>query len=354
MEQTVTTVLVTGVGGGGNGEQLVKSLRYAERNYRVIGADLTLDAARQSGADACIALPRANDPGYTPALLAACKQHGVEVILPGSEPEMRVLARDAALIRSQVKLLAVNDAELIETCSNKFKTTQFLQAHGFACPRSWLIDSLQASEQIDLFPIIVKPVVGGGSQNVYLIQDRDELVMILGYLLRYFENVLVQEYVGSADQEFTVGVLFDGDGHLIHSIALNRFILSALSNRLRVPNRTGRAELGEVLAISSGVSQGRVDAFPHVTEYCEQIGLALGARYAINVQCRCIDGQPYAFEINPRFSGTSSIRAMLGFNEPDLLIRKHVLGEEIPLRAPYRHATVLRGLKEVIVEEGNA
>jgi carbamoyl-phosphate synthase large subunit len=97
------------------------------------------------------------------------------------------------------------------------------------------------------------------------------------------------------------------------------------------------------------VSQGRVDDFPEVRAYCERVGLALGARYAINVQCRLVDGKPMIFEINPRFSGTSSIRAMLGFNEPDLLIRRHVLGETIPDRPRYRHGTVLRGLKEILV-----
>jgi carbamoyl-phosphate synthase large subunit len=40
---------------------------------------------------------------------------------------------------------------------------------------------------------------------------------------------------------------------------------------------------------------------------------------------------------------------MLGFNEPDLLIRRHVLGETIPDRPRYRHGTVLRGLKEILV-----
>jgi carbamoyl-phosphate synthase large subunit len=147
--------------------------------------------------------------------------------------------------------------------------------------------------------------------------------MICGFLMGYFESVLVQEYVGRVDQEFTVGVLFDAEGRLINSIALNRFILTSLSNRLRVPNRTDRADLGPVLGVSSGVSQGRVDDFPEVRAYCERVGLALGARYAINVQCRLVDGKPMIFEINPRFSGTSSIRAMLGFNEPDLLIRRH-------------------------------
>jgi len=346
----MTTVLVTGVGGGGNGEQLVKSLRLSTIAYRVVGTDLTVEAAQQSGADVCLALPRADHPGYLDALLEVCAQQKVEALLPGSEPELRLLALNAGRIRQHVALLAINDQSLIDICSDKFKTAEFLASHGFESPASWLVSSIDELAPISSFPLIVKPTVGGGSQNVYLIQSRDELQMICGFLLGYFESVLVQEYVGRVDQEFTVGVLFDGDGQLINSIALNRFILTALSNRIRVPNRTDREDLGPVLAISSGVSQGRVADFPEVRDYCERVGIALGAKYAINVQCRLVDGRPMIFEINPRFSGTSSIRAMLGFNEPDLLIRKHLLGETLSIRPSYRHGTVLRGLREMLVQ----
>jgi carbamoyl-phosphate synthase large subunit len=345
----MTKVLVTGVGGGGNGEQLVKALRLSTISYSVVGTDLTVSAAQQSGADYCEALPRANDPGYLDALLDVCARHKVDVLLPGSEPELHLIAQHATRIRNQVALLAVNDKALIDICSDKFKTAEFLASHGFDSPASWLVSSVVDLASITSFPLIVKPTVGGGSQNVYLIQNRGELNMICGFLLGYYDSVLVQEYVGRADQEFTVGVLFDGEGGLINSIALNRFILTSLSNRIRVPNRTDRKDLGGVLAISSGVSQGRIDAFPEVREYCERVGFALGAKYAVNVQCRLVDGRPMIFEINPRFSGTSSIRAMLGFNEPDLLIRKHLLGEVLPERPAYRFGTVLRGLREIEV-----
>jgi len=345
----MTRVLVTAVGGGGNGEQLVKSLRLSALDLRVVGTDLSAVAAQQSGADACYALPPAGASGYVEALLDLCVKEKIEVLLPGSEPELRVLAPRAAEVRDVVPLFAINEPELINVCTDKFATNAFLESHGFAAPRSWLVRHSDQLDGIREFPLIAKPVVGGGSQNVYLIQDADELRMIGTFLLRYFKDILVQEYVGRVDQEYTVGVLFDGHGQLINSIALNRFILTSLSNRLRAPNRTDRRDLGEVLAISSGVSQGRVDDFAELRAHCEAVGKALGARYAINVQCRIADGEVMVFEINPRFSGTSSIRAMLGFNEPELLIRKHILGENIGDKPPYRFGTVLRGLREVEV-----
>ena len=46
-------------------------------------------------------------------------------------------------------------------------------------------------------------------------------------------------------------------------------------------------------------------------------------------QCRYVGDQVVTFEINPRFSGTTFIRALAGYNEPDLLLRREVLGESV-------------------------
>lgn len=346
------TTLVTGVGGGGNGEQLIKCLRLSSLGYRVVGTDLSIEAARQCQADIVDQLPSADHPDYVTRLIDLCSKHHVDAVFPGSEPELRRISKEADTIRKHVKLLAVNDFDVVQTCSNKFATINFLKEHNFPFPKTWLVSSLEDADAIQNFPVIIKPVVGGGSQHVYVVQDKDELQLLVSYLIRYFNEVLIQEYVGRVDQEFTVGVLLDEQGNLINSIALNRMIMTSLSNRIKVKNRTGRTDLGEMLAVSSGVSQGRIAAFPEVTGFCERLALALGARFAINVQCRLVDGKPYVFEINPRFSGTSSIRAMLGFNEPDILIRKHIMGEVIQPGFPYKSGTVLRGLREIIIDEG--
>jgi carbamoyl-phosphate synthase large subunit len=59
------------------------------------------------------------------------------------------------------------------------------------------------------------------------------------------------------------------------------------------------------------------------------------------------------FEINPRFSGTTSLRAMVGFNEPDLLIRRHVLQEKIEPHFKYGSGIIVRGLSELLINPEN-
>ena len=142
------------------------------------------------------------------------------------------------------------------------------------------------------------------------------------------------------------------NGDLINSIAVRRNIMNSLSNLVNVPNRTGRVDLGPILALSNGISQGAIGRFEEVTTQCERIAAALGARGAINIQCRLVNGVVNVFEINPRFSGTTSLRAMAGYNEPDILIRWHVLGERVQPRFEYREGVITRSLSEHFLSAG--
>ena len=60
-------------------------------------------------------------------------------------------------------------------------------------------------------------------------------------------------------------------------------------------------------------------------------------------------GKVKVFEINPRFSGTTSIRAIVGYNEPDILLRRHLLNDRsIEPDFEYSEALILRNLVEVV------
>ena len=97
---------------------------------------------------------------------------------------------------------------------------------------------------------------------------------------------------------------------------------------MKVQGRTG-AYIRHTLAISSCISQGMIDKFPFIREECERLAGIMGSKSPLNVQLRVIDGKVYIFEINPRFSGTTAFRALAGFNEPDIMIPHHLLGEAI-------------------------
>ena len=339
--------MVTGVGGGGNGEQLVKALKMSEKNYYLIGADITPVSKGLFLVDKKRILPPASAPDYIDTLLKVCKEEGVQALFTGSEPELKKISAVQDEVRAAGIFLPMNPKEVIDTCMDKSRTMAWLDAHGFAHPASVTIRDTADLEKITKFPVVLKPSIGGGgSANAYIAQDREELQLFGTWMLHVYPEFIIQEYVGNAECEYTVGVLNDMEGNLINSIAVKKNIMTALSNRLKIRSRYS----DEMLVISNGISQGQIGRFPEVTSQCEQIALQLGCRSAVNIQLRFVDGKSFVFEINPRYSGTSSFRAMVGYNEPDIMIRKYLLGESIEPHFAYKEGYIMRGLDETFME----
>lgn len=348
---TAVTVLVTGVGGGGHGEQVLKALRLAETPYQIVGTDISPYSSGLRDVDHSYLVPRAHEPNYIDVVLAICAQHGVQVAIHGSEPELLAMSRHRRRFQERGILLPINPPDVIDRCMDKVQTMQMLDEVGAATPAWRAIRNVDEALEFDHLPAIMKPSVGGGgSVGLHLVQDRAALRMAASELLAETDQALIQAYVGTPEDEYTVGVLCDLDGQLLNSIAVRRWLGSTISTKIRVPNQSPRSELGSTLVVSSGVSQGEIGRFPEVTEQCEAVAQAIGACGPLNIQCRLVEGKARIFEINPRFSGTTSLRALVGYNEPDVLIRRHILGEDIAAHFEYGEGTIVRKLDERLLD----
>ncbi|MEF8753404.1 MAG: ATP-grasp domain-containing protein [Accumulibacter sp.] len=343
-------ILVTAMGGGGHGEQILKALRLAKNErYWIVGADANPACPQFDMVHERAVLPLASSPTYMDELFALIARHRIQVLFHGCEPELRLFARHRREIEEQGVFLPVNPTAVIDLCMDKEKTNRRLLELGFSAPRFAVVDATSDLAAIDWFPVVVKPSLGGGgSSNVYIARNAHELDGLAQFLNLGANDIkfFIQEYVGTPDAEYTVGVLHDMEGEYINAIAVKRSLTGQLSIRTSVANTTGRAELGPRLVISSGISQGEIDRFPIVSDQCRAIAMAIGARGPLNIQCRLVRGVVQVFEINPRFSGTTSLRAMVGYNEPDLLIRRHLLQEKLDVGFAYGKGLILRNLTE--------
>jgi carbamoyl-phosphate synthase large subunit len=351
MKNDRVKVLLTGIGGGGHGEQILKALRLGELDYEITGTDISDACANRNEVNTFVKLPRASDPNYLDELRSLAKAQQCVAVFHGSEPEMLVISRSRSILEGDGIYTPVNHPSVLDVCQDKAKTMTHLSSHGFRAPRFLEVRTLADLDSWDTLPAILKPSIGGGgSANVFIVQSPEELSTFSKYLLGIFECFILQEYLGTSEEEYTVGVLFGKDGALINSIAIKRVINNALTIRTQVPNKTGRSEFGPRLIISTGISQGHVADWPQVRSACEKIAASLSPIAPVNIQCRVVNGEVIPFEINPRFSGTTSLRAMAGYNEPDTLIRRDVFGQDIASHFPYREMMILRGLKEHCLE----
>lgn len=348
-------VLITGVGGGGFGRQILKALKMAETPYTIVGTDMSPISMGLYEVDKSYVVPPATESNYISKVLDICSRENIRVLIAGSEPELLKISESRGEFAKRKILLLINTSDVLKICMDKWETYNFWVRNGFDCPKSLLVDENIELASINVenalcFPIIIKPALSGrGSSNVFIAQDREELEFFVKYLKKQGLRPLIQEYVGSYEEEYTVGVLTDiPTGNLIGSIAVKRQVLSSLSNKIKVKNRCSGDVESDILAISSGISQGTIDDFPGVRKCCEEIALKLGSRGPLNIQCRKVGEKVFPFEINPRFSGTTFIRALVGFNEPDILIRKGILGADVS-SIEYKKGIVVRGLSELYI-----
>ncbi len=343
-------ILVTGSGGGGIGEQVIKCLRLANLNFHVVATDVTQISKGKIDADEFIIAPLANSDNYISFILNLCIAKNIKVIIPGSEIELKLFSKNRNVFSENNIALLINSKNVINICLDKNLTSHFLNENDFLSPLSFAISNPEQLENINIFPLVLKPSIGGGgSVNTLIVQNKEELKVFGQFLLNQYEEFIAQEYVGDANSEYTVGILSTKEGVIVDSIVLRRNILSGLGSKIKIMNTSKKTELGKYLAISSGISQGEIVKNDIISKACEQIASKLSSTGPLNIQLRLVDDKVYIFEINPRFSGTSPMRALAGFNELEISIRNNILGEQKFERIDYKLGHVVRGLNEFFV-----
>ena len=336
-------VLVTAVGGRSVGHQVLHALKQAASDYRIVATDMEPFSFGLYLADQSYIVPKATAPDYLEAVLRVIAREGIRVLLPGSEAEIRVLAGARERLAAAGCSLIAADQAVIERCVDKGHLYRWLDENGFGVPRS--VRGLAWPELVAAvgFPIIAKPAVGGsGSRDVAILASADEVEQYLKDTGQHPELVVFQEYVGTAESEYTAGVLVSKSGEIIDSIIIHRQLIGLSQGASRTID-------GRRYALSTGYSQGYVVRHPPLQAFCEALALRLGVRGPLNIQCRLAGEAIKVLEVHPRFSGTTSLRADVGFNEPDALIRD-VLSDTPIGRLDYRDdVAVIRAFQSVVV-----
>ena len=336
-------VLVTGVGGNSVGYQILQALLPLVHKYRIVTTEAEAFSFGLYQVKDRYVVPFANTPQYIQAILHIVEREKVNVILPGTEPEIRVLTDYRTTLEAAGCIVIGSPADVVSLCSNKWKLHLWLSQNKIGVPTTVLAESWRDLVDEVGFPIVGKPTENsGGSRNVAILSNEVEVERYRGDHVADGRQIVFQEYVGATDEEYTVGVLVSKTGELIDSIVVHRKLIG-------MSLATRRIIKGHTYALSTGYSQGVIIKHALIQRACEDVALKLGGRGPVNIQCRLIGDELKVFEVHPRFSGTSSIRAEVGFNEPDVLIRNFLLGEAFGRLEYQSNVAAIRALRNLIV-----
>jgi carbamoyl-phosphate synthase large subunit len=324
MERDIN-VLVIGVGGNVT-QGILKALAVSRLQLNVVAAGVhPMDFGLHTPLRAYVC-PWAHEAPFYDWLVGVCRDERIDIILTGAEPVVRFLAAHQEEIQTATGAIGVvSTPEVVAIGDDKFGTCAWLEHHGFAAPACVLSEDGEGARRLAQthgYPLIVKPRYGGGSRGLFVIDDDHGLAYAVTR-----KDYVIQQCVGAADDEYTVGCFADRDGRLMGTIVLKRELHEGT---------TGRAVAG---------------AFPEIAREAAAIAAALKPRGPCNIQMRVHQGRPVCFEMNVRFSGTSPVRARLGFNEAEAAIRHFLLGESFIALPATAEGRVVRYLNELYINE---
>lgn len=315
-------VLVTGMGNP-LGQNIYKALKMSRLALRIWVMDANAFSAGLAWEADSVVAPMVRAPAYLAEFESFLARNGIDIVFFGTEAEPAALRPHLdALTDRTGTAFALDRQAVLDVADDKYFTARALAEAGVDHPRSARAedrDGVHALMAEVGFPVIAKPRHGSAARGLYRFKSAES------YKPEMLPDYVIQECLLPDDQEYTVGIYRCRDERAVAATVIRRELNFGLTYK--------------------GVLQAR----PDIAAYAISVADALGATGSVNVQLRLTSRGPVAFEVNPRFSSTTPIRAHFGVNEPELAIRELVLGEWLePVVA--RQGAVLRHWSEQYLE----
>lgn len=324
--------------GSGIGQSVLRSLSFSDLDYRVVGMDVSAYNSGIHWVDRAHLIPRVKDADrYLDRVLEICKAEQVDVLIPGLDPELPILAGAAERFGAVGSHVLASSSRTVLLTGDKQATHDWCSERGLPfVPTLTLPDAQNRATDLE-YPVVVKPRAGSASSGAQLVASADQLWkrtegddwIVQSYLPPRGLDLVERGTNGLLEQtnEVSAQYIIGQDGAI-----LGEFVsLNVLKAGIPI----------EIVPISD-------EPWVHDGRQIAEAMVAEGARGPLNLQGRLTsEGRVKFFEFNARFTGITGVRAMMGFREVEAAIRSLVLGDEAGAREALRFDPRYVGLRHV-------
>ena len=294
-------ILVTGAGAG-PAISIIKALKAWDRDPEriVVATDINGDAAGFMLADQCVITPATTAADFVPALLKACSDHHIEMLIPILDADAAALAAAAELFAAAGTVVVTNTLQTIRQCSDKSLAFRLCLASGIRQPESF---SGPGDAPDEAFPILAKPRRGVSGRDIMVFPNRAAAIPFADSP----GDLLWQRFVQG--QEFSI----------------DTFSRPSLGDFVAVPRRRDVVKAGQMVR---GETCADPDLIAFTAVCCEAFGL-------IDVACIQVIRERHSndlffVEANPRYGTGVSLSMAAGVFFPRLQHLRNVLHKQIP------------------------
>jgi len=321
-------VLVTGAGNG-VGQSIIKSLNISKYKLKVIAADINLFSSGLYRSNKCILIPKVEEKNSKIKFYKILKKYNIDILFIGSEFEINFFSLHKSFFEKKTKAkICISSNSIIKIGNDKFKTIKFFRKNNIIHPITLIPNKKNLVKlcKIIKFPMMLKDRFGTSSKNVYLINNYKELKN----KILFVKKPILQEFLGKKnsnlfDEEYTCS-FFSSNNKEIHGPFLSQRIL----------------KYGTSWVLRTIENKNLKNLMIEISKKINFVG-------SINIQLKKHNNKFIPFEINPRFSGTTCIRAALGFNEPEMYIESFYYKKKIK-NQKIKKEFVMRYFEEIFIK----
>lgn len=287
----------------------------------IVAGDCSDTAPALYFADRTYRLPRIIDPNYIDAIIDACNQENISLIVPTIDTDLLLLAENKSIIeeKTNAKVL-ISDYKVVEICRDKINTQKFLEENDFGIPKMYTDEEIRNGDL--QFPLFIKPKSGSSSINTFKVNNNSELNMYIDIV----KEPIIQNFMEG--EEFTVDVFLDFEGTIITIVP-----------RLRLATRSGE------------ISKGKIIKDREIIEDVSRLMKVLKPIGHITVQLMKTKKGIEYIEINPRFGGGAPMSIQSGADSCENLFRL-LKGQTLEYNENYRDkVTFLRFDSSICLDE---
>tara|TARA_B100001964_G_scaffold181769_1_gene201046 strand:- start:89 stop:1132 length:1044 start_codon:yes stop_codon:yes gene_type:complete len=325
-------ILVTGVGGG-VGQSIMKALRISKLPIKIVAADINPLNAGLYRSDKAIIVPKVESKNALSWYIENLNKYKIDIVMLGSEYDLLFFSKNKEIIESNTNCkICVSNVETVKISEDKFLTQEFLKKNQIPYLKTFIprdiTHAVTLTKKLGL-PVFLKGRFGTSSRNVHLIKKLSDIKN----LFKYVSKPIIQEYAGfysenGLNHEYTCSFFTTKNKKIVGPFVAKRKLLHGTSWIAEVRN------------------------FPKIKPIVKKIAHCLQNTGSMNIQLRLGPKGPVPFEFNARFSGTTSIRAHFGFNEPEMYIESYVLKKKIK-QPKIKKGISMRYVEEIFLENKN-
>ncbi len=271
-------------------------------------------------ADHMVITPLIYADDYVDSLLSYCRKWNIRAVLSLLDIDLPILARSKSRFREIGVELLVPEADVADTCNDKWRTCQFLHEHGIPTPATFvtLADARCAIANRDTdYPLVVKPRWGLGSIGIFYADNERELDVLYEKCRREVgSSTLRYESRQDPDRSVLLQAMLTGDEYGLDVLNdLNGRFLACVAKK-KIAMRAGETDAAEI------VEQEELQLLGKSLAGC------LGHVANLDVDCFHSSGMFYVLELNCRFGGQYPFSHLAGADFPGAIVAM-LRGEDV-------------------------